>query len=256
MIRNITLPDSLSFSDYFKLNFYPEEILNFFDYSFEMKLINFAKNVGNLAEIESLERRLVKSLPYIAILNELWKYKAYNNGLKPLVSPQMIWDCYITFDNEMARREFLIAPVLMDLVDYTKSNLKVCYALTVNNQLRGELDYFIESNIKSNNEVNHQFLVIEAKDENLERGFKQLAIEMVALAHILEAKQRYIYGAVSIGKVWQFGILDRETKSVVQDLHLYRVPADLRELMSILVAILKGENLYPLNQVIFGNVPV
>ena len=166
MIRNITLPDSLSFSDYFKLNFYPEEILNYFDYSFEMKLLTFAKNVNNLAELESLEKRLVKSLPYI------------------------------TFDNEMARREFLIAPVLMDLIEYTKSNLKVCYALTVNNQLRGELDYFIESNIKSNGEVNHQFLVIEAKDENLERGFKQLAVEMVALAHVIEAKQRYIFGAV------------------------------------------------------------
>ena len=226
MIRNITLPDSLSFSDYFKLNFYPEEILNYFDYSFEMKLLTFAKNVNNLAELESLEKRLVKSLPYI------------------------------TFDNEMARREFLIAPVLMDLIEYTKSNLKVCYALTVNNQLRGELDYFIESNIKSDGEVNHQFLVIEAKDENLERGFKQLAVEMVALAHVLEAKQRYIYGAVSIGKVWQFGILDRQTKSVVQDLHLYRVPDDLKELMSILVAILNGENLYSSNQVIFGNVPV
>ena len=226
MIRNITLPDSLSFSDYFKLNFYPEEILNYFDYSFEMKLLTFAKNVNNLAELESLEKRLIKSLPYI------------------------------TFDNEMARREFLIAPVLMDLIEYTKSNLKVCYALTVNNQLRGELDYFIESNIKSNGEVNHQFLVIEAKDENLERGFKQLAVEMVALAHVLEAKQRYIYGAVSIGKVWQFGILDRQTKSVVQDLHLYRVPDDLKELMSILVAILNGENLYSSNQVIFGNIPV
>jgi len=226
MIRNITLPDSLSFSDYFKLNFYPEEILNYFNYSFEMKLLTFAKNVNNLAELESLEKRLVKSLPYI------------------------------TFDNEMARREFLIAPVLMDLIEYTKSNLKVCYALTVNNQLRGELDYFIESNIKSDGEVNHQFLVIEAKDENLERGFKQLAVEMVALAHVLEAKQRYIYGAVSIGKVWQFGILDRQTKSVVQDLHLYRVPDDLKELMSILIAILNGENLYSSNQVIFGNVPV
>lgn len=47
MIRNITLPDSLSFSDYFKLNFYPEEILNYFNYSFEMKLLTFAKNVNN-----------------------------------------------------------------------------------------------------------------------------------------------------------------------------------------------------------------
>lgn len=118
MIRNITLPDSLSFSDYFKLNFYPEEIFNYFGYSFEMKLLDFAKSVGDLAGIDALEKRLVNSLPYI------------------------------TFDNEMARREFLIAPVLMDLIDYTKSSLKVAYALTVNNQLKGELDYFIESNIK------------------------------------------------------------------------------------------------------------
>ncbi len=214
MIRNITLPDSLSFSDYFKLNFYPEEILNYFGYSFEMKLLTFVKSGCNLVEVDALEKKLNKSLPYI------------------------------TFDNEMARREFLIAPVLIDLIDYTKSYLKVAYALTVNNQLRGELDYFIESNIKSNGEVNHQILVIEAKDENLERGFKQLAVEMVALAHIIEEGQRYIYGAVSIGKVWQFGLLDRQTKSVVQDLHLYRVPDDLKDLMSILVAILNGENLY------------
>ena len=213
MIRNIDLPDSLSFSDYFKLNFYPEEILNYFGYAFEMKLLDFTKSVCDLVELEMLEKRLAKSLPYI------------------------------TFDNEMARREFLIAPVLMDLIDYTKSNLKVSYTLNVNNQLRGELDYFIESNIRSKGEVNHQFLVIEAKDENLERGFKQLAVELVALAHVLESGrrslgQRYIHGAVSIGKVWQFGRLDRQDKIVVQDLHLYRVPEDLKDLMSILVGVL------------------
>jgi len=208
MIRNINLPDSLSFSDYFKLNFYPEEILNYFGYGFEMKLLDLTKSVCDLVELEMLEKRLAKSLPYI------------------------------TFDNETARREFLIAPVLMDLIDYTKSNLKVSYALNVNNQLRGELDYFIESNIKANGEVNHQFLVIEAKDENLERGFKQLAVELVAIAHVLESGQRYIHGAVSIGKVWQFGRLDRQDKIVVQDLHLYRVPEDLKDLMAILVGIL------------------
>jgi hypothetical protein len=212
MIRHITLPDSLSFSDYFKLNFYPEEILQYFDYSFEMKLLNLAKHI-DLAEIDALEKRLIKSLPYI------------------------------TFDNEMARREFLIAPVLIDLLDYTKSNLKVFYSLIINNQLKGELDYFIESSRQANGESGRQFLVIEAKDENLERGFKQLAVEMVALAHVLEDSQRFIYGAVSIGKVWQFGVLDRKLKSVIQDLHLYRVPDDLRDLMGILVAILNGENL-------------
>jgi len=206
MIRQITLPDSLSFSDYFKLNFYPEEILNYFGYAFEMKLLTFAQSSCDLTELNALERKLLKALPHI------------------------------TFDNEMARREFLIAPVLMDLIDYTKSNLKVAYTLTVNNQLKGELDYFMESYGHGDT----QFLIIEAKDENLERGFKQLAVQMVALAYVLE--ERYIYGAVSIGKIWQFGVLDRQTKSVTQDLHLYRVPDDLRQLMGILVSILNGDN--------------
>ncbi len=206
MIRQITLPESLSFSDYFKLNFYPEEILNYFGYSFEMKLLTFVQGGCDLAELNALERKLLKVLPHI------------------------------TFDNEMARREFLIAPILIDLIDYTKSNLKVAYALTVNNQLKGELDYFMESSGHGHT----QFLVIAAKDENLERGFKQLAVQMVALAYVLE--ERYIYGAVSIGKIWQFGVLDRQTKSVTQDLHLYRVPDDLRQLMGILVSILNGDN--------------
>jgi hypothetical protein len=48
MILNINLPDSLSFSDYFKLNFYPEEILNYFGYAFEMKLLDFTKSVCDL----------------------------------------------------------------------------------------------------------------------------------------------------------------------------------------------------------------
>ena len=61
---------------------------------------------------------------------------------------------------------------------------------------------------------------------------------LLALARILDTGQRYIHGAVSIGKVWQFGRLDRHDKIVVQDLHLYRVPEDLKDLMAILVGIL------------------
>ena len=59
------------------------------------------------------------------------------------------------------------------------------------------------------------------------------------MARILDTGQRYIHGAVSIGKVWQFGRLDRQDKIVVQDLHLYRVPEDLKDLMAILVGILQ-----------------
>ncbi|MEO0455634.1 MAG: hypothetical protein AAF152_03500 [Cyanobacteria bacterium P01_A01_bin.114] len=47
-----------------------------------------------------------------------------------------------------------------------------------------------------------------------------------------------MYGAVTIGDVWQFGRLDRDTQQLTQDLNLFRVPADLKELVGILVGLL------------------
>jgi hypothetical protein len=51
-----------------------------------------------------------------------------------------------------------------------------------------------------------------------------------------------LYGAVSIGNVWQFGVLNRQPKQILQDINLYRVPADLEDLLRILIAILKNSH--------------
>ena len=67
-----------------------------------------------------------------------------------------------------------------------------------------------------------------------------MAVELIALDKGTEPEKNLLYGAVSIGKVWQFSILKREEKQVNQDLNLYRVPNDLEDLMKILVAILTG----------------
>ncbi len=47
-----------------------------------------------------------------------------------------------------------------------------------------------------------------------------------------------LYGIISMGNVWQFGILHRQTSVITQDLNLFRVPADLDELLQILLTIL------------------
>jgi len=47
-----------------------------------------------------------------------------------------------------------------------------------------------------------------------------------------------IYGAVSIGELWRFGILNRKNKNILRDLHTYRVPEDIEDLFSIMVGIL------------------
>lgn len=132
----------------------------------------------------------------------------------------------------MARREFLIAPVLTDVLHYTKATLNVEYPVAVSNQLQGSLDYLLQND--------QAFLVTEAKNEDLERGFVQLAVELIALDPWIDSAQPVLQGAISTGNIWQFGQFNRQSREVTQDLDLYRVPADLDDLLRILVRILDG----------------
>lgn len=145
MLRSaIIQPDhSYSFSDYFKLNFAPQDILACFNASLQRCLLTPDKYAGSLDRLSDLKTRIEESLPHLSLTSE------------------------------MARREFLIAPVLTDVLHYTQATLNVEYPVSVNHQLKGSLDYLLQ---------NHEtFLVVEAPDEDLEREFVQLAIEMIAL---------------------------------------------------------------------------
>ncbi len=84
------------------------------------------------------------------------------------------------------------------------------------------------------------FLVVEAKNADLTKGFTQLTVELIALDQWVEDQSPLLFGAVSIGDVWRFGILDRKAKRIIQDLNLYQVPRDLEILLRILVGILVG----------------
>lgn len=205
MTRSINLPESCSFSDYFKLNAYPDEILHYFGYGFS---------------IEELQLPTVENLPI---------------DIAPLQAHLRQALSLITLDNETARREFLIAPVLMELAIATQIKLRVSYPVEVSPQLRGSIDYFLQSQ--------DRLLVIEAKDENLERGFKQLAVELIAIAQenqdSLEADDK-LWGAVSIGKIWQFACLDLATQVITQDIQMYFILDDLDRLLRGLIGILQG----------------
>ncbi|MEL6602445.1 MAG: hypothetical protein AAFP20_04365 [Cyanobacteria bacterium J06614_10] len=194
---------SYTFSDYFKLNFAPKDILAYFDVSLQRCSLRLPRYTGELDRLKDLKTRIEESLPRLSLTSE------------------------------MARREFLIAPVLTDILHYTEAVLNVEYPVAVSHQLKGSLDYLLQNN--------QQFIVVEAKNEDLERGFVQLAIEMIALDQWIDSEQPILQGAISTGNVWQFGQFDRSTRQVTQDLDLYRVPADLEELSKILVYALKGD---------------
>ncbi len=201
-IQQSIQPDKdYTFSDYFKLDYEPEDVLAYFGYEMNSESLVLPKSGIPLPRLPDLSDRLQRALPHISL------------------------------NNETARREFLIAPVLMDLVDLVDAKLKVSYIISVDRQLKGSLDYFIQTK--------RSLLIIEAKDENLQRGFVQLATELIALDRWLEDEHPILYGAVSIGSVWQFSRLERQAKRITQDLNLYRAIGDLEELMRILIGILE-----------------
>ncbi|MDD1413152.1 hypothetical protein MEN41_00360 [Dolichospermum sp. ST_con] len=200
---NIINPDqSYTFADYFKLNFAPQDILAYFGVSMQRRSLKLPHSHHTLDRLHDLKTRIEESLPRL------------------------------TLTSEIARREFLIAPVLTDILHYTQATLNVEYPIVVNNQLKGSLDYLLQ-----NDQV---FLVIEAKNEDLEKGFLQLSIELIALDQWIESTENILHGAVSTGNIWQFGQFDRQSRIVTQDLDLYRVPADLADLLLVLMKILQS----------------
>lgn len=193
-----------TFSEIGKLKAPTDELLAEYGYSLERTLIDLPQYQGELDRLQERRERMEEVLPYLDLTNE------------------------------QSRREMLIAPLMEDLIHYTKAQLRIEYALKVNERLQGELHYLLRT--KTN------LLVVEAKQEDLTNGFTQMAVQLIALDQWEKStgveQQPEVVGAVSTGTIWQFGVLHRQEKLVTQELTLYRVPKDLEPLMRILVAAL------------------
>jgi hypothetical protein len=98
----IATNQSYTFADYFKLNVEPEEVLSYFGYEYRAAAMSLPLTERVLTGVEGLRSRLEESLPYVSLTSE------------------------------MARREFLIAPVLMELIHHTQAKTKVSYSVMVN----------------------------------------------------------------------------------------------------------------------------
>ena len=137
----------------------------------------------------------------------------------------------ISVNSEAAKREIMIAPILQGVIRTIDAKLNIEYAIEVDEKLRGFIDYFFHSN--------QAFIVIEAKKGDLEKGFNQLAAEMIAVDKYEENDfPSIIYGAISIGEVWRFALLERENKNLIKDIHTFRFPEDLVDIFSILKGVL------------------
>ena len=201
----ISSEQSYTFFDYFKLNADFEEIVGFWNYGFNTETLNLPKSIREVENLSELNSRLTDAFSRVAL------------------------------ESEVARRETLIAPILLEAARNAEAKVRIEFPLNVSRQLKGSLDYLLHTKT--------DFLVVEAKNEDLYRGFKQLAVELIALKEWLDdAEINFLYGAVSTGNTWQFGKLDVKNKQIVQDLNIYTIPRQLEELLKILIGILERKH--------------
>lgn len=200
-IKILQKDQSYTFRSYFELPYEADDILAEFDYSLQRAELSLPKSSRQINYLPELKQKIKALLPFVSL------------------------------SSETARRETLVSPVLLEIVINCQCQLRIEYPLTVNNWLKGYLDYLLRST--------NSLLVIEAKNDDLTRGFTQLAVELIALSQVEE--ENILYGAVTIGDVWRFGRLDRSQQQIVQDINLFKVPEDLDTLASVLIGILEGE---------------
>lgn len=190
---------SYTFSDYFELNYPPEVILAELGYSYQLTKLDLPHGTVKHS-LDALQAMFYRKLPHISL------------------------------NSEIAKREMMIAPILLELLDEIDIKIDIEYPIYINDQLKGTLDYWIHSL--------NSILIVEAKKSDLEKGFTQLAAELIAIDHYLPSDHSELFGAITVGDLWRFGKLDRTTKSISRDIDAFRVPLDIPELFKILVGIL------------------
>ncbi len=193
-----------TFSDYFDMNNPTEEIVAELGYSLILKDLNLPKSTNISSDIlEEIQTSYYELLPKI------------------------------TLNSEVAKREFIIAPLLYKVIRHIDAKLNIEYSIDIDDKLSGFLDYLIRSK--------QELVVIEAKKGDLDRGFNQLAAEIIALDQYEDGENpQILYGAITIGEVWRFALLNRATKIICKDVHTYRFPEDIQDLLSMLKGILES----------------
>lgn len=126
-MKILDLNQFYTFSKIFELKVEVDTLVEEFGYSFSRQFLNLPQYSGELDRLQQLQNRIEEILPNV-ILN-----------------------------SETARREILIAPVITELVHYTKAQLRIEYSLKVSEYLQGLLDYLLYRQ--------HHLIVIEAKQK-------------------------------------------------------------------------------------------
>lgn len=191
---------SYTFSKYFELSFAIEDILAELGCSYNLESLTLPSSEVDTNLINNLKQNIESNLQYVKL------------------------------SSESARQQVIIAPILLEICKITQTRLNVEYPVSVSDWLKGSFDYYINKD--------RGMLVVEAKQADLNRGFTQLAVELIALDQWTSKDTPILYGAVTTGEDWRFGIYKRAEKIIIEDTKLYRVPEEIDLLVKTLVGII------------------
>lgn len=147
-------------------------------------------------------------------------------------------DLAVAISSEKARSEMIISPILLEI--RRKFNYEISFFsgvdFTVDSQrgLNGFCDFILSLSSEQLLVRSPVIVLVESKNENLRSGLAQCIAEMVAAQLFNERSGnqiKAIYGAVTIGTIWQFLKLEGNVVSI--DLSEYYIKG-IKKILGIL----------------------
>jgi len=140
---------------------------------------------------------------------------------------------FVIFDNEQSKRESLTYPILAHAVKRARaigrSNTRLAFEQRLTGTTgSGIADYIILDLVP--------LIVIEAKEDNIERGSYQLAAEVAAAAQM--HGQDKLTGIVTSGNVWRFVQVNEADKTILLDIERYYLPQNAMGILGMLLHLL------------------
>jgi hypothetical protein len=152
----------------------------------------------------------------------------------------------LNVSTEKARSEFLIAPILAEVRRMTGFRIGIFsgveFAVAPSQGLTGVCDYIITRSPEQLLLSAPVVMLVEAKNEDMRRGYAQCIAEMLAAQAFNTAagqELNKVYGAVTIGDKWRF--LELENTTVRVDAADYYLE-DLTKIIGILLHLIQSED--------------
>lgn len=147
-------------------------------------------------------------------------------------------DLAVAISSEKARSEMIISPILLEIRRKFHYQISLFSGVdfTVDSQrgLNGFCDFILSLSSEQLLVRSPVIVLVESKNENLRSGLAQCIAEMVAAQLFNERSGnqiKAIYGAVTIGTIWQFLKLEGNVVSI--DLSEYYIK-DVKKILGIL----------------------